>query len=196
MEPFSNGDLLAWIGIPLLIFLARVIDVSLGTMRIIFTARGKRNLAPLLGFVEVFIWVVAISQIMRDLDNFASYLAYAGGFAAGNYVGMWLEERLAIGTLVVRTILPYQDSQSGELAQRLQGAGYGVTIVDGQGANGPVRLYYTIVKRKDLPIVSEIIHSTHPRAFFTVEELRSVKEGIFPAQARRPGLGRGIRKSK
>lgn len=174
METF---DWYTWIVLPLLVFFARVVDVSLGTIRIIFTSRGKRHIAPLLGFVEVFIWVSVIAEITRGAHNLAAYLAYAGGFATGNYVGMWIEERLAIGSLVIRAILP--ENQTG-LIEELRAAGYGVTSVNAQGAKGPVKLVYTIVSRKDLPNVIETIHKTYPRTFFTVEELRSVEQGVFP----------------
>lgn len=176
----SEISFYTWIGLPLLIFFARVVDVSLGTLRIIFTARGKRYLAPLLGFVEVFIWIVIVSQITRGADNLVAYLAYAAGFAAGNYVGIWIENRLAIGTLILRTILPDEGTQATGLAAILHQAGYGVTRVSGEGANGPVQLIYTVIRRKDLQQVSALIRQTHPRAFLTVEEVRSVAEGIFP----------------
>jgi uncharacterized protein YebE (UPF0316 family) len=177
----SESDLYTWILLPLLIFAARVIDVSLGTLRIIFTARGKRQLAPLLGFVEVFIWVAVISQMVRGVNHVVAYLAYAAGFAAGNYVGMWIENRLAIGTVVLRIIL----AQAGDiLADTLHEAGYGVTRVDGLGANGPVKLIYTIVRRKDLPSVMEVIHQTTPKAFVAIEEVRSTEQGIFPQNDR------------
>ncbi len=174
-------DWYTWLFLPLLIFIARVIDVSLGTLRIIFTARGKRQLAPLLGFIEVFIWVAVISQMVRGVNHVVAYLAYAAGFAAGNYVGMWIENRLAIGTVVLRIIL----AQSGDiLANTLHEAGYGVTRVDGMGANGPVKLIYTIVRRKALPGVLEIIHQTTPKAFIAIEEVRSTEQGIFPYGAK------------
>jgi uncharacterized protein YebE (UPF0316 family) len=177
----SETDWYTWVFLPLLIFVARVIDVSLGTLRIIFTARGKRQLAPLLGFVEVFIWVAVISQMVRGVNHVVAYLAYAAGFAAGNYVGMWIESRLALGTVVLRVIL----AQAGDvLADSLHEAGYGVTRVDGQGANGPVKLIYTIVRRKDLPGVLEVIHQTTPKAFVAVEEVRSTEQGIFPQNDR------------
>ena len=166
-----------WVALPMLVFFARVLDVSLGTIRIIFTSRGKKNIAPLLGFVEVFIWVSVIAEITKGAHNVAAYLAYAGGFATGNYVGMWIEERLAIGNLVVRAILP--ENQTG-LIDELRAAGYGVTSVNAHGAKGPVKLVYTIVSRKDLPNVVETIHKTYPKTFFTVEELRSVEQGVFP----------------
>jgi uncharacterized protein YebE (UPF0316 family) len=110
-----------WIALPLLVFLARVVDVTLGTIRIIFTSRGKRHLAPLLGFVEVFIWVSVIAEITKGAHNFIAYLAYAAGFATGTYIGMLIEERLAIGNLVVRAILP--ENQTG-LIEELRSSGY------------------------------------------------------------------------
>ncbi len=175
----NEFDWYMWIALPLLVFLARVVDVSLGTIRIIFTARGKKHLAPLLGFVEVFIWVSVISEITKGAHNVAAYLAYAAGFATGTYVGMLIEERLAIGTLVIRAILP--EDQIGLIAE-LRAAGCGVTSVDAQGGKGPVKLVYTIVSRKDLPNVIGIIQAAYPKAFFTVEELRSVEQGIFPTR--------------
>lgn len=182
-----------WIGLPLLIFVARIVDVSLGTMRIIFTSRGQRNLAPLLGFVEVFIWIVIVSQITRQANNIIAYLGYAAGFAAGNYVGMWIENRLAIGTLVVRTILP----QGGEqVAALLHDAGYGVTTVSGHGSSGPVQLIYTVVQRKYLADAIGLIYQANPKAFLTVEEARTVHEGIFPRPMKRGQVAVGQRKGK
>ena len=176
---FLESNLYIWIGLPLLVFFARVIDVSLGTLRIIFISRGKKYLAPLLGFVEVFIWIAVVAQIVRGVNDLAAYFAYAAGFAAGNFVGMFIEERLAIGTQVIRIIVP---SGADELTTNLSAAGYGVTSVDGQGANGPVKLIYTVVKRKDISIVLAVIQRTHPHAFLSIEDVRSTQEGIFPVQ--------------
>lgn len=176
----NDFDWYVWVALPLLVFFARVVDVSLGTIRIIFTSRGKKHLAPLLGFVEVFIWVSVIAEITKGAHNLAAYLAYAGGFATGNYVGMWIEERLAIGNLVVRAILPENQTT---LIDELRASGYGVTSVNAHGAKGAVKLVYTIVSRKDLPSVIETIHNTYPKTFFTVEELRSVEQGVFPIRS-------------
>ena len=170
-------DWYIWIGLPLLVFFARVVDVTLGTLRIIFTSRGKKVLAPLLGFVEVFIWVSVIAQITRGANNIVAYLAYAAGFATGNYIGMLIENKLAIGMLVVRAIIP---GPVQELTKTLSEKGYGVTRVDAHGSQGPVNLIYTIVMRKNLPEVANIIQETYPNAFFTVEELRSAEHGVFP----------------
>jgi uncharacterized protein YebE (UPF0316 family) len=186
-------DWYAWVVLPFIVFLARFIDVTLGTVRIIFLSRGRKYLAPLLGFVEVLIWITVVSQIVRGAQNMVAYLAYAAGFAVGNYAGMLIEERLAIGTLVVRVILPEHGTL---LVDRLRTEGYGATYVHGQGASGPVLLIYTVVMRKELSHVVDLIQEIHPRAFFTVEELRSAQQGIFPVRSSSP-LDRLIgRKSK
>jgi uncharacterized protein YebE (UPF0316 family) len=175
MEGF---DWYAWVILPFIVFFARVADVTLGTMRIIFTSRGKRNIAPLMGFVEVFIWIVVVGQIVKNVHSITAYIGYAAGFAAGTYIGMKIEERLALGTLVLRIILP---QRGDELAQTLREAGFGVTIVNGEGASGAVKLLYTVIKRKDMKTVSGIIHSIAPNAFFSVEEVRLAESGIFPS---------------
>ena len=177
-----SSDVYAWVILPLLVFGARVMDVTLGTLRIIFISRGRRKLAPLLGFFEVLIWIVVVSQIMQNLHSPLSFIAYAAGFATGNYVGMWIEDKLAIGTLIVRVIVPQEASQ---LMTQLHDAGYGVTSIDAHGTTGAVTLIYTIVKRKDLYDVMTIIQNTYPKAFTSVEEVRSTHEGIFPQRARR-----------
>lgn len=182
----SETDFYAWVILPLLIFTARVADVTLGTLRIIFVARGKRKVAPLLGFFEVLIWIVAIGQLVQHLSSVTSYLGYAAGFAAGNYIGMLIEDRLAIGTLIVRAIVP---SGGEELMRRLHDAGFGMTGVDGQGSAGPVKLVYAVVKRKHIREVIEIIHQVHPKAFITVEDAREAQEGVFPS---RKGLNKKV----
>jgi uncharacterized protein YebE (UPF0316 family) len=177
---FLHSDLYVWVILPLLVFGARVLDVTLGTMRIIYISRGKRQLAPVLGFIEVFIWIAMVSQIVHSANNVVAYLAYAAGFAAGNYIGMLIEDRLAIGTQFMRIIV---SQGADELASHLSAAGYGVTQVDGRGATGPVKLIYTVAKRKDMSTVLAVIHQTHPHAFLSIEDVRSTQEGIFPVQS-------------
>lgn len=180
METF---DWYTWVILPVIVFFARFVDVTLGTMRIIFLSRGRKFLAPALGFVEVFIWITVVSQIVGGAkNNLLAYFAYAAGFAVGNYFGMVLEDKLAIGTLVIRAILP---KNGNSLVTRLREKGYGVTFVEGHGASGAVILVFTVVMRKELEQVVDIIHETAPKAFFTVEELRSVQQGIFPVRPSR-----------
>ncbi|MEL7591044.1 MAG: DUF2179 domain-containing protein [Anaerolineaceae bacterium] len=183
----------AWVILPLIIFVARIFDVTLGTLRIIFVSRGKRNLAPILGFFEVLIWIVVISQLVQNLESFTAYIAYAAGFAAGNYVGMWLEDKLALGTYILRMIT---SEDITELVSRLRDAGYGVTRVEGEGAKGKVSLIYTVVKRRNVEQVLTIIHLLKPNAFVSMEEIRSTEKGVFPMVAATHGSGLFTRKSK
>ncbi len=178
----SSDQLYAWVLLPIIIFFARICDVTLGTIRIIFVSRGKRNIAPLLGFFEVLIWIVVIGQLVQNLNSITSYLGYAAGFAAGNFIGMFIEDHLALGTLIVRAIVP---NGGEDLIQKLHAAGYGVTGVNGEGANGPVKLIYTIVKRRHIKDVVAIIHACHPKAFLSIEDVRSTEEGIFPTSLAR-----------
>jgi uncharacterized protein YebE (UPF0316 family) len=183
---FLDSTAYVWLVLPILVFFARVTDVTLGTLRIIFISRGKRNLAPLLGFVEVFIWITVVSQIVSHAHNILAYLAYAAGFAAGAFVGMYIENRLALGTQIILAVV--QDN-SHRLIVHLHAAGYGVTCVDGEGANGPVKLIYTVFPRRNLEEVLSIIHTTHPNAFLSVQDVSSTQAGIFPlATATQYGL--------
>lgn len=175
----ENFDWYSLVILPILVFIARFVDVTLGTMRIIFTSRGRRNLAPLLGFIEVFIWIAMVGQIIKSANSLNAYLGYAAGFALGTFVGMLLEERLAMGTLVVRIILA---NGAEKLTASLRAAGFGVTTVNGEGAQGAVTLLYTVVQRKNLEPVTRIIHANCPGAFFSVEEARMAESGIFPVQ--------------
>jgi uncharacterized protein YebE (UPF0316 family) len=173
---FFDSDLFSYVLMPLLIFLARICDVSIGTMRIIFVTKGKRSIAPILGFFEVLIWITAISKIMQNLDNYVNYIAYAAGFATGNFVGMIIEEKLAMGIQMIRI---FASERGTELVQLLNSSGFGATVVEGFGARTQVQLIYTIVKRNELAGVIDVITRFNPKSFYTIEDVRSVNEGIF-----------------
>lgn len=172
-----HPDVVKWVIIPLLIYIARIVDVTFGTLRIIFVAKGQRLAAPLLGFVETLVYLVAISQALQNLDTFLSYFAYAAGFATGNYVGISIENRLAMGVVLVRVITA---KDAKPLFQSLALNGYGATWVDGQGASGHVTIIYSVIRRKDLTNVLAIIQSFDPNAFYSVEDARLAAKGIFP----------------
>jgi uncharacterized protein YebE (UPF0316 family) len=164
-----------------LILGAEMTVVTLGTMRIIFVSRGQRYLAPVLGFFEVVIWLFAIGQIMRNLNNVACYAAFAAGFTAGNFLGLLIERRLAIGTVVVRVIA----SRGGDrLRQCLHDAGYGVTVLEGCGATGPVTVVLSVVPRRELPRVTALVKQVDPKLFYSVDDIQSASEGVFPERAR------------
>ena len=182
-------DIFNWVVLPLLIAIARILDVSVGTVRLIFVSRGYKYLAPLLGFVEVIIWLLAIGQIMQQLDNFMSYIGYGAGFAMGNYIGIILVEKMSIGTVLIR-VLPKFDTSN--LIKHLREANFGVTSVNAEGKNGPIKMLFSIVKRKDLDGALQIINTHNPNAFYTIEEVQKVNEGHFGASSRKRFFFGGI----
>jgi len=176
---FFDSNLFNYLILPFLIFIARVGDVTIGTIRIILVSKGKKYIAPILGFFEVLIWILAISRIMQNLDNYINYIAYAGGFAAGNYVGMILEEKIAMGVLIVRIITP---KPADILVEKLIAMGCGVTNVDARGSKEHVQVIYTVIHRNDLQNIVDVIKHYNPHAFYSVEDVRYVNEGVFPVR--------------
>ena len=174
---FYHSEIFKLVILTIFIFLARICDVTLSTLRIIYTSRGIKFLAPIFGFFEVLIWLVAMTQIIHNLTNPILYIAYAGGFATGNFIGILIEGKMAIGTVVIRIIT---QKDAAELIRFLKESGCGITYVDAQGAMGPVKIIFTIVKRKDIDRVLKLIRKCNPLAFFTIEDVRSVRKGVFP----------------
>ncbi len=174
---FLQSDLFNWLILPLFIFLARTCDVTLATLRNVFIARNIRKIVPFLGFFEVLIWLVAVTQTVKNLNNFVSYLAFAGGYSMGIYVGLAIEERLALGKQVIR-IITNQDTFN--LITALRNANMGTTVIDGHGSKGPVKVIFTTLKRKDVQFVDNLINQHTPGAFYTVEDIRNSSQGVFP----------------
>jgi uncharacterized protein YebE (UPF0316 family) len=185
--PFIDTVLFKWVILPLLIFFARICDVSIGTIRIVFLQRGHKLWAPLLGFFEVIIWLLVIRQIMQNLNNWVCYIAYGSGFAMGNFIGILLEEKLAYGRLVLRIIT---QAPAGKLAASLRSMGYGVTQLDAKGATGPVNLLLAVIERKDLLRAVEWIEAHQQGAFFSIEDTRTVHAGTFPGPRTFPRIGK------
>jgi uncharacterized protein YebE (UPF0316 family) len=169
-------DYYSWIVLPLIIFVSRIGDVTLGTMRHVMTSRGHKNISPILGFFEVLIWIVVVSQVMKQANNFACYIGWAGGFAMGNYIGLLIEERIALGLQIIRIIT---NEECSALITELRLADHGTTVMDAHGAKGPVKIILTIVKRKNIDTVIEIVRKHHPAAFFSIEDIRDVNRGVF-----------------
>lgn len=167
----------AWLYGMIFIFFARICDVSIGTIRIILVAKGKSILAPIFGFFEVLIWISAVGSVIQQLDNLWFCMAYASGFAAGNYIGILIEKQLAIGSVMVRIIT---SSDASHLIQHLRRQKFRVTSLPAQGNEGNVNLIFTIVKRKNLQSVLDHVHEYHPEAFYTVEDVRTVMEKAPP----------------
>jgi uncharacterized protein YebE (UPF0316 family) len=175
----TDSGFYAWFILPALIFAARVADVSIGTVRLIFVARGLKYIAPAIGFFEVLIWLLAIGQIMKNLSNPLCYVAFAGGFAMGNFVGICIAEKLSLGLVLVRVIT---QKDASELVGYLKCADYGVTSVDGHGTSGQVKLVFTIVPRQEVNSVIRLINSFDLNAFYSIEEVSTAEKGVFPAR--------------
>ena len=164
------------IGNALLIFFLRMIGVALGTVRMILIGRGQRKIAPLLGFVESMIWVFAIGQVITNLDNIYNILGYSGGFAAGTLVGMWIENKLALGYVGINVISMTHDS---EIVEKLRQADYGVTEFSGNGQTGAVTMIATIVSRKDIKDVIQLVNRIDSQSFIIVDDMAVVKRGYM-----------------
>jgi uncharacterized protein YebE (UPF0316 family) len=177
MEALMDHSLFQWVILPLLIFTARVLDVSLQTMRIVYVSRGQKKLAPIVGFFEVIIWLLAIKIIFDNVDNVVGYLAYGAGFALGNYVGIWLEQKMAVGRVGIRIITRMD---AADLVAALRKNNFGVTNIPAEGSEGPVSVIYLTIRRCDYELVENLIKKYNPKAFFTLEDIRYVSEGIFP----------------
>ena len=157
-----------------LIFFARVADVSLGTFRTIVIFRGHKFLAAFIGFFEIIIWVVAASQVLTNLDHWYLAVAYAGGFAVGNFVGMWIESRFAIGNELIRCISFNRDV----LAEMLRNEGFKVVSFDGDmGEGNPVELLLIIEKRRNVPSLIRLIKELDQTAVYSVSDVKSIYEG-------------------
>ncbi len=181
-----SSGLYTWLVLPFLIFIARVADVSMGTVRVIFVSRGFKYLAPIVGFFEIIIWLLAIGQIMKNLSNPACYIAYAGGFAMGNYIGICIADKLSLGLAMIR-VITRNDATS--LVELLKNKDFGVTYVDGHGASGEVKVIFTIVPRREIASVVDLIKQYNPHAFYSIEEVGYVEKGIFPARKSWRGFG-------
>jgi uncharacterized protein YebE (UPF0316 family) len=158
---------------PALIFIARVGDVSINNLRIMFMMNGKKNVAPILGFFEALIWLLAIGQIFQNIDNPVSYIAYAGGFGMGTYVGMRFDEKLALGRVLVRVITP---KPLPELIEYMKERDYRFTSVGAEGRYGKVNLLFTVMKRDSLQSFVDKVKSLDEKAFYTIESVKRISE--------------------
>ncbi|MDT8435262.1 MAG: DUF2179 domain-containing protein [Gemmatimonadota bacterium] len=175
-------DLLAGPWGPLLIFAFRIVDVSLGTLRMLLAVRGRRYLPPLIGFVEVLVWVLAAGAVVQNLTSPLHVVAYAGGFAAGTAVGLWAENRLALGLATVQAITTVE---APDPASALRELGFGVTRLQGHGRDSEVNITYTVVRRRYVPDVVRTIESVAPGAFVSVQDERIVRRGWLAAVRRK-----------
>lgn len=180
MEPsfFEGMGISTWVLnlviLPIFIFLARIVDVSINTVRIIYMLHGKKWLSTMLGFFEALVWLVAIGQIFQNLQNWQTYFAYAAGFGSGIYVGMLIEDKLAIGRVVVKVIT--SKPASAELINFFNTSRYRYSVVDAHSDLGEVHLIYAVIKREKLKEVINTVKAYNPSAFYTVEGVKRVSD--------------------
>ncbi len=160
----------------LVIFILRVIDMTLDTLRLLFVVRGKRVIVWILGVITNTIYIVAISNVLTGKNHPFTILCYAVGYATGNILGMRLEERLAIGFRGINVI---SKTKGHDIANTLRNLGYGVTEIEGQGMAGTVNIIKTNVKRKQTKEVRKIIEEIDPEAFITEDDFVPVNAGGY-----------------
>ena len=159
---------------PLIIFGLRIVDVTLATMRMLLVMRNQKAIVPFIGFFEAAIWVLAVGTAIQNLHSAWHILGYAGGFASGNLVGLWVEGKLAMGLASIRIISRHQGET---VADALRDEGFGVTEFTGHGREGRVELLMTLVKRRQIGRVLAIVEREDPEAFISVEEPRTIRRG-------------------
>ena len=185
---FDFVDSYPWL-LPVIIYFGRICDVTLGTMRIIFVSKGEKSKAPIVGFFEVLIWVVVISQIFSHATNIVAYLAYAAGYATGNFIGLLVENKIGFGYQLFRI---YSKKDGVELTKLLNQHGFGSTLIRGEGAIAEVSIIETVVRRRACKSVVEILSDFDPDTFYLIEDVRSKQKGIFAysSAAGAPRLGK------
>ncbi|MCX7829528.1 MAG: DUF5698 domain-containing protein [Acidobacteria bacterium] len=175
METISGFDFFGFIILPLLIFLARIVDQSFGILRIIFATKGLKIPVLFFAFFESFIWLLAVRQILVQLDNFFYFFVFAAGFASGNTFGIFLEEKLSIGFVIIRVVFQKNADIS---IKTLKEKGYRLTVVDALGMEGPVKMIFSTIKRKQVKDFLETLNAENPDAFYTIEDVKEVRESF------------------
>lgn len=176
MEGIYDTDLFSYVILPLLIIVARISDVSFGTLRIVMVSKGQKLIAPVLGFFEVVIWLITMSKVIQNIDNWVAYVAYGLGFACGNYIGLIIEEKLAVGIVRLQIITR---TSADLLIVKLRESGYGITYHEASGSEGRVAVIYSIIKRSNINNVIKLISQYNPQAFYSVADVRFVSKDVY-----------------
>ena len=176
MEEFYSTNLFSYVVLPLLIIVARISDVTFGTLRIVMVSKGQKLIAPILGFFEVIIWLITMSKVIQNIDNWVAYVAYGLGFACGNYIGLIIEEKLAVGIVRLQIITR---TNADQLIVKLRESGYGITYHEASGSEGKVAVIYSIIKRSNINSVINLISQYNPQAFYSIADVRFVSKDVY-----------------
>jgi len=172
--------LTSYVLIPLLIIMCRVTEVSFATLRIILITKGLKKIAPVVAFIEVFIWIMVARNILTENTPWVKILAYCLGYALGTFAGIIVESKLSIGKAIVRVFVPVE---SEHIVAELRNNKFGVSAVDAEGKDGKIKVLFIVVNRTELPGVIKIIHTSNPHAFFTIESVQVANAGYFSANS-------------
>ncbi len=154
-----------------IIFCLRLADQSLGTMRALLISKNRPVYAGFIGLIESAIWIVAVSQVIKDIDDTILIVGYALGFATGTILGSYIESALGFGDVVVRV---FTSENSNNLADPLREQGFGVTVINGEGKDGTVKIYWCVTPKRKLKHVMSIIHANNPNAFITTDSANPI----------------------
>lgn len=197
-------DIVTWIIMPLLIIILRVLDVSLGTVRVITINKGMRALSSGIGFFEILVWLFAAQTVLNNMDNAVWFVAYAVGFALGTYIGIVISDKLSLGKVLVRVITK---NDPIELIEQLKKHKFRLTAAKTENDFSSGQLILSVIESKQLPKYLELVHTYNPKAFYSVEDVRKVstttckqsKSSCFKTnwiKKRIPAIGARIRKGK
>jgi len=171
---FLVSNWYAYLFLPALIFVFRILDVSLGTIRVIFISKGFRILAPVMGFFEILIWLAAIQTIFGNLNNPFYMIVYAAGFSCGTFTGIIIEEKLSVGKVMIRVIT---GGDASSLLQQLKKNKYTMTVAGAHGPEGEVQNIIMVVKRQHTKKIIKIVKDFNPKTFFVIEDVKYASEG-------------------
>lgn len=163
----------------LVVFFARILDVSLATVRMVLVVRGKRYPAAFIGCIEASVYVTALTRIVKNMDDPLKIAAYGLGFASGTILGSLIEEKLAIGHVSLQ-VIPNLDEGAEGLLQALRTSGYGVTVLEGHGMTGRKMVLLISADRKSLKRLMSLIEEFSPDSFVTVLETKTIRGGVIP----------------
>nr|WKN35188.1 DUF5698 domain-containing protein [Tunicatimonas sp. TK19036] len=178
-------DIISYILLPVLIFLARVADVTVATVKLMFVVNNARRMAAILGFIEAFITIVALSRIIQDASNMPAFFMYAAGFATGTYAGMWIEEKMAYGSVLVRII---SKNIPSALFTYLIEKQFRYSMVDANDQSGNTQVLFTVCKRNRLGTLLSNLEKIAPEALYTIEGVKQVSHELLPEQQKKAPL--------
>ena len=163
----------------LIIFFAKIIEVSISTIRVVFIGKGERAKGAILGFVEIMIWLVVVSSVLNNItEDPIKMLIYAAAFSLGNYLGVTIESKIAVGLASIQVVVNEKDGEV--LADILREQGYGVTIIEGKGKNESIKnLLFIQLKRKKIPEAVKLVKQHNPEAYITVNDIKSMMGGYI-----------------